>query len=135
VTQNPQDAAAFAARIEDPETQRMAFAELLNLWGALDPEESGDWVRSLPKGASAQSATGAYVDAVLFWAPDRAAELAITLDAGFREEKLKQCLERWRQLDEEAANRWLEENSLSAGMKKPATANERSTLVPVLKTD
>jgi len=60
-------------------------------------------------------ATGAYVDAVFYWAPDLAAELATTLDAGFREEKLKQCLGRWKQLDGKAATKWEKQMNAQAG--------------------
>jgi hypothetical protein len=112
VTQSPIDAAKWGVTIEDPETQRLAMAELMNLWAALDPQQAGDWIRSLSKGATAQAASAAYVDAVLYWAPDLATEQALGLDSGLREEKLVQCFERWNQLDQAAAKRWLDQNAL-----------------------
>jgi hypothetical protein len=112
VTQSPIDAARWGATIDDPETQRLAMSELMNLWAVLDPQEAGDWIRSLAKGATAQAASAAYVDAVLYWAPDLAAERALVLDPGLSEAKLVECFERWNQLDQAGARRWLDQSHL-----------------------
>lgn len=77
---------------------------------------------TLPPGVPLQSAAASYVDAVQFWAPDLAAEQALRLDPGFREEKLVQCFERWMQIDPAGARAWLADKELAEEVKQRCLA-------------
>jgi hypothetical protein len=75
-------------------------------------------VDGLPDGTTLQNAATAYVDAAQFWAPDLAAERALRLGPGVREEKLVQCCRRWMQLDPRGARAWLDGRKLAEDVKQ-----------------
>jgi hypothetical protein len=122
VTQNPVAAGQWAEKIGDLETQRMAMAELMNFWGILDPEQAGAWIHSLAPGPAAQAAISGYIDAVVYWAPDLAAQHALALDPPFRDEKLVPSVGRWLELDPAAAKQWLKKTNVPKETKERCLA-------------
>jgi len=83
-----------------------------------DPQRAEQWVASLPAGPFRENAIASYVDAASNWAPDLAAEQALTLaDGSVRTQKVEMCLKRWMEVDPVSAQQWLPKANLPPNLK------------------
>ena len=84
-----------------------------------DPTAAGQWLQTLPAGASREAAVQTYVSQLCYSSPELAAPWAETLtDQNNRNSQIENIARRWLQTDRSAAETWLAKASLPDDRKK-----------------
>lgn len=108
--QFPQQTASWVQGINDPTDQSRAATGLVKQWAQTDASAATDWVASLQPGAARDAAVAALNESPAFLT---APELGVTWSASIQDDQLRSqamhaAIERWRAIDPDAANAWLQ---------------------------
>ena len=82
-------------------------------WAESDPEAAGNWLKTLPAGASREAAVSSYVERLAYASPELAAPWAETIaDETARNNSLENIAQNWLRTDRTAAESWIARSSL-----------------------
>ena len=83
------------------------------------PTAAGQWLQTLPAGASREAAVQAYVSQLAYSSPELAAPWAETLtDENLRNNQIENVARRWLETDRPAAEAWLAKVNLPDDRKQ-----------------
>ncbi|MBI1842608.1 MAG: hypothetical protein HYR88_17355 [Verrucomicrobia bacterium] len=109
----PQQTAAWVQGINDSNDQSRAATGLVRQWAQSDAFAATDWVATLQPGAARDAAVVALNESSAFFAsPEQGVTWSASIqDDHLRGEALRAAVERWRAIDPDAANAWLQSQS------------------------
>ena len=106
---DPQQAARWAAALQQPGARKDAFAALGDYFGAQDPAAGGQWLNTFPAGAERDGAIKIFADRAMSGHPQDAAEWATAIeDTEARRSALGATVGYWCKNDIAAALEWLQ---------------------------
>lgn len=107
--QDPSQAAALTTLISAESDQRgNAWSQVAGAWAQEDPAAAAQWLGGLPAGGQRDAALNGFVHSSLFNDPSVAATAAALItDPAQRAAAVQMVAGRWRDVDREAAERWL----------------------------
>jgi squalene cyclase len=91
----------------------------MSSWANGDATAAGQWLQTLPAGATREAAVRSYVDCIASSSPELAARLAETLtDSNQRNSQIENVARQWLESDRPAAEAWLAKVNLPEDQKK-----------------
>jgi len=92
---------------------------LMSAWANDDPTAAGQWLQTLPAGASREAALETYVSTLAYSSPELAAPLAETITVeNLRNNQIENVARRWLETDHPAAAAWLARVNLPDDIKQ-----------------
>lgn len=111
---DPKAAAAWAAKLSDPEASRTALQTTYREWGQSDPTAASEYLNQIPASPARDGAVQAFAQTVVREDPAAAAAWASTIqDAEAREREMVRVGQLWNMSDPDAAAAWAAKAQLS----------------------
>jgi len=111
---DPKAAAAWAAKLSDPEASRSALQTAYREWGQSDPTAASEYLNQIPASPARDGAVQAFAQTVVREDPEAAAAWASTIqDAETREREMVRVGQIWNLSNPEAAQAWAAKAQLS----------------------
>jgi len=124
--QQPEQAADWVARFPEGELRETAIENLVQVWTGQKPDGAAGWLNQLEQGPLRDTAISAYTGEIASANPASALRWASEItDPLRRERESNRLLERWMEMDSDAAAAWIEASAL-AGQPLPDTPSDTS---------
>jgi hypothetical protein len=111
--QNPAQTASWVLQFPTGDLQDQGIRQVVSAWSSIDPEGVQNWASNLPTGATRDFVLKSYAEDIAYWAPDKAAGIAMLIgDQTKQDESLETAIRSWSETDPASARNWL--NNLNA---------------------
>ena len=114
VSTRPFEATEVVKALPEGEIRKTAYRELSADWGRYDPVAAGEWLLTLSRSASRDSAIQGFTRAILDVQPEAAAEWVLEIDDPVnRKDEMRRFAHIWLEKDKTAVKEWIRQQSLA----------------------
>lgn len=106
----PTQTASWALGVSDASGREAAIGTLVNTWAGTQPEAAAQWIQSLPEGAARDASLAAWNQSDAFFRDPQTSVTWATFiqDEHLRSETTDAALNRWRAIDPQGAEAWIQ---------------------------
>ena len=116
--QDPQATATWVAEFPNDGLRELGIRESINEWSRTDGEAALNWAKQISNVDTRDIALKCYAESIAYWSPEKsAAMIDLIQDPVRREQSMETAMRSWSEVDPQAAERWLSQQSIREGLR------------------